>query len=220
MDFGTKKSLPFVFFVLTGIWALLLLGWSFTGVTSGYGIITLWNSIWSIFASLFQIMVLITIVLMLIVGIWGWIASVGKAKELKVGSWSMKAIGEFLFSIFTGLVIFVFIFLTIGGGVTFGSILYLLVILAAFITYLVLRGKDYIDKEGLFACVKISKNTTNSASKKKGSIEIKIEEPEIQPAKAEQKDKEEKKEKDKDKDKDKKEQKNKDKEEKKNKPKK
>jgi len=177
MDFGTKKSLPFVFFVLTSVWALLLLGWSFVPFASGYAVVTLWSwGIFYIFAALFQIFVLIDIVLMLIIGIWGWMNSLGKAKELKVGSWGMKTIGECLFSIFVCLVVLVFIFLTIAAqGVTFGLILYLLVILASFVTYLVFRGKGFIEEEGLFACVKINKKAGNSKTKKGEAIQIKVE---------------------------------------------
>jgi len=176
MDFSTKKSLPFVFFVLTSVLALLLLGWSFVAVVSGYGIITLWAwGVFYIFAALFQIFVLIDIVLLLIIGIWGWLNSVGKAKELKIGNWGMKTLGEVLFSVFLGLVLLVFIFLVIASqGVTFGSVLYLLVVLGSFITYLVLRGKGIIEQDGLFACVQINKKAGNSKSKKSDAIEIKI----------------------------------------------
>lgn len=178
MDFGTKKSLPFVFFVLTSVLALLLLGWTFVPFASGYGIITLWGwGIFYIFAALFQVFVLIDIVLLLIIGIWGWLNAAGKAKELKIGNWGMKTLGELLFSVFVGLVLLVFIFSVIASqGVTFGSILYLLVVLASFITYLVFRSKGMIEPEGLFACVQINKKAGNSKSKKSEAIEIKVDE--------------------------------------------
>ena len=127
-----KKSLPFVYILMTAICSILLLGWAFVSVPteyglsatiSGFGIIGQWGSVWLVFSALFQIFSIISLVLILITTIWGWLFSAGKAKELKVGSWGLKAISEFLFTIFVGLVILVFIFWTIGvQNVTVGLI--------------------------------------------------------------------------------------------------
>lgn len=180
MDFGTKKSLPFVFLILTGILAVLLLGWPFVAGVPGYEVITLWGwGIFYLFASLFQMFVLINVLLLLIVGIWGWLNAIGKAKELKIGKWGLKTIGEFLFTFFVALVMLVLLFLTIASrAITFGLILYLLVVLSAFITYLVFRKKSFIEPEGLFACIQINKKAGNSNAKKGESVEVKMAEDE------------------------------------------
>ena len=96
----TRKMLPFIYMVLTVIGAFLIMGWDFIYVLSGYQLLAYWINIWFIFTGIFQILSLISMILLLIVSIWGWAYAAGKAKELKIGSWGLKTIAEFMFIVF------------------------------------------------------------------------------------------------------------------------
>lgn len=173
-----KRSLPFIIILMATICAILLLGWDFISYVSGYSLITIWGNVWFVFIALLQIFSLITIILLLITSIWGLANSVGKAKELRIGNWGMKAINELLFTIFTGLVVLVFIFGLIAAyapneiGVSFGLVLYFIAVVGAFITYIILRAKGIIEKEGMFACVKFTNSTGEKKKKKSETVEV------------------------------------------------
>lgn len=138
-----KNILPFWIVLVLNLCCLLVLGWNF-GPTTGYGLITLWSSIWLVLDAIFMIASLILIVLMLILSIWG----ISKTEnQLQIGKWSMQTITEFLFLVFCVLSVFVFVFSSASVGfVSFGAILYLFVVALAFSTFLILKQKGLIQK--------------------------------------------------------------------------
>ncbi len=149
MENKKTNSFPFVFVFVATICFILILGWSF-GATSGYGLITVWSNFCLCISALLQIISIILLVLLLITSLWGWGYSMGKCAELKIGKYGMKAICELLYTIFVCLAVLVFLFAAIGfGGVTIGSILYLIVSIGSYILYIVFRSRGLIDKNGI-----------------------------------------------------------------------
>ena len=182
-----SKMLPFIYMVLTIIGAFLIMGWDFIYVLSGYQLLAYWENIWFIFTGIFQILSLISMLLLLIVSIWGWAYAAGKAKELKIGSWGLKTIAEFMFIVFCATAILVAVFSGVASGITFGiitfgSLLYFLFILAAVIVYLVLWKKGTIEKEGFFALPKKEKKEEGNGD----AIEVSLEEPKPEEEKTEE----------------------------------
>ncbi len=183
----TRKMLPFIYMVLTVIGAFLIMGWDFIYVLSGYQLLAYWINIWFIFTGIFQILSLISMILLLIVSIWGWAYAAGKAKELKIGSWGLKTIAEFMFIVFCATAVLVAVFASIASGIgfgiiTFGALLYFLFILATVIVYLVLWKKGAIEKEGFFALPKREKKESGNGE----AIEVSLEEPKPEEEKTEE----------------------------------
>lgn len=149
MENKQSNSFPFVFIFVATICFVLILGWSF-GWKSGYGLITIWSNFCLCMAALFQIVSIILLILLLITSIWGWAYSLGKVDEIKVGKWGMKPICEFLYTIFVCCAVLVFLFAAIGfGGITIGSMLYLIANIGSYVLYIVFRGKGFISKNGI-----------------------------------------------------------------------
>ena len=150
MENKTSSSFPFVFIFVAAICFVLILGWSF-GPSSGYGLITIWSNFCFCLSAVFQILSIILLIALIISSLWGWTYSLGKTVELRIGKWGLKVISEFLFTIFVILAVLVFLFSAIGfGGVTVGSVLYLIANIGSYVLYLVFRGNGLIEKNGLF----------------------------------------------------------------------
>jgi len=167
MENKKSSSFSFIFILASTICSLLILGWRF-GWTSGYGLITVWDNACLVISALLQIFSFITIILILIVGIWGILLKNQESSELKVGKFGQKSICELLFIIFVCLAFFVFLFCSIGfRGVTFGSVLYLLQTMGCLITYLILRNKNTNNKKVIKQVEQMeNKNTDKSVVKK------------------------------------------------------
>ena len=149
MENKQSNSFPFVFMFVAAICFVLILGWSF-GARSGYGLITIWANFCLCMSALLQIISIVLLIVLLVTSIWGWAYSLGKAAELKIGKWGMKPICEFLYTIFVCLAVLVFLFSSIGfGGVTIGSVLYLIANLGSYILYIIFRGRGLIEKNGI-----------------------------------------------------------------------
>ncbi len=160
-----KSVLPFWIGLFLNFCALLVLGWNF-GSATGYGLITHWHNIWFVLSAIFMIFSLLLIFLMIVLSIWG-ICGNGKGAELQVGSWRMQAIFEFLMFSFGIATIFVFVFASASAGfVTFGAILYVLLVSSIIITYLVLRQKGLIEKQGMLEQISFSNEQEKSKKTK------------------------------------------------------
>lgn len=141
-----KSVLPFWIVLVLNFCALLVLGWGF-GPSTGYGLIANWGNIWLVLCAIFSIFNLILILLMLTLSVWG-VARNGKGAELKIGSWNMQAIIEFLMLMFALVSVLIFVFSSASVGfVSFGAILYVVLVWAIVITYMILRQKNIIQKQ-------------------------------------------------------------------------
>ncbi|MBR1925966.1 MAG: hypothetical protein IJ837_03870 [Clostridia bacterium] len=167
MENKKSSSFSFSFILASTICSLLILGWRF-GWTSGYGLITVWDNACLVISALLQILSFITIILILIVSIWGILLKNKSDFELKVGKFKQKSICEMLFIVFVCLAFLVFLFCSIGfRGVTFGSVLYLLQTIGCLIAYLILRNKNKASKKVIKQVEQIeNKNTDKSVVKK------------------------------------------------------
>ena len=149
MENQKPKSFPFVFIFVATICFALILGWSF-GAKTGYGLITIWANFCLCMSALFQIVATILLILLLITSLWGWTYSLGKIAEIKIGKWGMKTICEFLYTVYVCVAVLVFLFSAIGfGGVTIGSVLYLIANIGSYVLYIVFRSKGLIEKNGI-----------------------------------------------------------------------
>lgn len=149
MENKQSNSFPFVFIFVAAICFALILGWSF-GWSSGYGLITIWANFCLCLSALFQIFSIILLLILFITSVWGWSYSIGKVAEIKIGKWGMKPICEFLYTIFVCLAVLVFLFSAIGfGGVTIGSVLYLIANIGSYVLYIVFRSRGLIEKNGI-----------------------------------------------------------------------
>ena len=160
-----KNVLPFWIVLILNICSLLILGWNF-GPTTGYGLVTTWSSVWLVLDAIFMIVSFMLIVLMLILSIWGICTT---ENRIQVGKFNMQTIIEFFVFVFALASVCVFVFSSASVGfVSFGALLYILVIAFIIATYFVLRKKGLIEKQGL-----IQQFSQEIAPKKQKKIEHK-----------------------------------------------